>query len=307
MQEHVNKRLALLLAILVSVIVALVFWQTRRNGAEVDPTLYSNFDLKSVDKVILESTTGKTELSFQGYRWRVNNSFDADRSLIEVLFATVKQAVAKRPVAQSAKDSIINSLKKEGVKVSLFSKDALVESFYAGGNDAKTQAVFFKETVETPHIMVIPGYRVYVSGIFELPSTGWREKLIFNFNWQNFSGLQARYKNPAGNFDLSMQKGQVFVDGLADSDTAKVNTYLNDVSLLTVDEFIANNSLTDSLGSTQPLVKLTVSDIANRQYLMEVFATDNEFYSRINGELWAIINRDKIIPLLRPKEFFIKR
>ncbi len=41
--------------------------------------------------------------------------------------------------------------------------------------------------------MNIPGYRVYVSGIFELDESGWREKRVFAFNWQNFQKLDAHF------------------------------------------------------------------------------------------------------------------
>jgi Domain of unknown function (DUF4340) len=190
--------------------------------------------------------------------------------------------------------------------VTLYSGDEIEKSFFAGGNDSKTQGYFMLDGSRDPFVTVIPGYRVYVPGIFELEENGWREKLVFNFNWQNFATLEASYKNPAGNFIVEMERNQVRIRNV-DADTAKLNTYLNDVSLLTVESFVDNNTLTDSLATQAPLLKLVASDIASRNYVLEVFATDKELYGRINSVSWAILSRNKVLPLLRPKEFFARR
>lgn len=306
MLEKTNKRLAVTLALLIIVIVAILFARSQREDDVVDANTYNAFDLKSVDQVVMSTSEWKTELKFDRYRWRVNDKFDADRNLVDVLFATVKQARPRQPVASSAQDSVTSILKQKGVQVSLYSQGEKQITFYAGGDDDKKTSWFLKENGDEPHVMVIPGYRVYVSGIFEVPPTSWRDKLVFNLNWQNFSGLEAIYKNPAGNFNVFMEKSQVFIPGI-EADTAKLNTYLDQVSLLTVDEFIPGNSITDSIGNTQPQVRLVIRDIASREYILEIFAADDRFYGRLNNEMWAIIDRNRVLPILRPKEYFVRR
>ena len=87
--------------------------------------------------------------------------------MIEVLFATLQQAEPKRPVSPSIRDSVRQDLRQRGVRVSLFSSGVKEVGFYAGGNMKKTQAFFSHEQKdETPYVITIPGYRVYVSGIF---------------------------------------------------------------------------------------------------------------------------------------------
>jgi hypothetical protein len=308
MQEKRNKRLVFSLVILLACIAVISFWTSDNDrNFSLEKDLYSNIDLKSVDRVVLKGPEGLTELRFQGYRWKVNDSIDADRGLIEVLFATLQQAQPRRPVASSLRDSVIRDVTTNGVNVSLFAGPNKLKSFFAGGNDAKTQAIFVPDNGKEAHLMIIPGYRVYVSGIFEVPAIGWREKLIFNFNWQNFAKLEARYKNPAGNFDVGMQKNQVFIPQVAEVDTARLNSYLDQVSLLTVEEYISPNKMTDSLSATQPILNLTVIDIANRHYNLSVFASGKGFYARVNQKNWAILQENRIIPVLRPKDFFIKR
>jgi hypothetical protein len=307
MQEKKNKRLAILLIAMISVIVILAFVGRDDETFEVDKSLYKVADLKGIDRIVLKSARGTADLRFQGYRWKVNDSIDADRGLIEVLFATLQQAEPKRPVAESLKDSVSGAIRRNGVEVSLFAGDTKENSFFAGGNDAKTQAIFVTGDGAQSHVMIIPGYRVYVSGIFEVPAVGWREKLIFNFNWQNFSRLEARYKNPSGNFDVVMEKNMVSIPQVAEPDTAKLNTYLDQVSLLMAEEYIEPNRVTDSLSATTPVLELSIVDIANRAYRLSVFTSGNQFYGKTGEKNWFLLQENRIIPVLRPKEFFVRR
>ena len=146
-----------------------------------------------MSQVTLQSDAVTISLEFNGGRWSVNEKYSADPAMIEVLFATLQQAEPKRPLAVSQSDSIASHLRKEGVKVSLLSNGSLVKTFFAGGNTARNQAYFLGEDEKVPYLMNIPGYRVYVSGIFELDESGWREKRVFAFNWRNFQQLEASF------------------------------------------------------------------------------------------------------------------
>ena len=88
-------------------------------------------------------------------------------------------------------DSVAMVMDSQGVKISLYHTDELLQEFLAGGNSAKTQAYFKKPSEKESFLMDIPGYRVYASGIFELEENGWRDKYVFNFNWRNFQSLKS--------------------------------------------------------------------------------------------------------------------
>jgi hypothetical protein len=170
MQEKKNKRLAILFAALCCM-TAIVYWVGQDDGTvSVDKNKFKNFDLKAIDHIILESKGGRVELKFTGSKWEVNNQFDADASMIQVLFATLQQAEPKRPVAESMRDSVNNALKLQGAKVTLMEAGETKHSFYAGGNAQKTQA-FFAEAADdmTPYLVAIPGYRVMFRGFLRCP------------------------------------------------------------------------------------------------------------------------------------------
>jgi len=304
MQERKNKRLVISLIVLSCVLGLVVAFNTRQD-TDLNDDVYSVPELRNIDRVTLVSAKDKVELSFGGSRWKVNGQ-NADRNLVEVLFATLQQVKPKRAVATSLQDSIIARLREEGVKVSLYTDDRLIKTFYAGGNSEKNQAYFALPDGTEAHIMTIPGYRVYASGIFEVPAIDWREKLIFDFSWRNFKNLKARFRNPKGDFEVELNRNIAVIKDIAEADTAKLNTFMDDLSLLTVEKYLAG-PISDSVSQTAPLATFTIEDIANRKYGLEIFENRNQLLGRINNSQWAILDERRTMAVMRPKEFFIKR
>ncbi|MGC3944972.1 MAG: DUF4340 domain-containing protein [Chryseolinea sp.] len=274
MQEKRNKMLMLSLVVLVTITAAIWMLRGRTVETDSDRNLFNGFDVKSIDQVTLQSAHGVVNLKFDGSRWLVNEQYVADPAMIEVLFATVLQAVPKRPAPASRQDSIAAVLRKEGIQVTLQTEGAREISFSAGGNAAKTQAWFLRSDQKIPYLMAIPGYRVYVSGIFELNESGWRDKRIFAFNWRlNFKDLQTVYtRNKADNFSVALKDQMLTVQGLNVVDSARLNQYLNDVSQLAADEFVGVNPTLDSLSRTPAVMELSVHDVG-RTYLCSFFPT----------------------------------
>jgi hypothetical protein len=306
MQEKRNKRLLITLVVLLAATAATVWYGKRDNTFEVDDTIFRKADLREVNEVVLQSPAGKIDLKYLGSAWKVNEVYNADRNMIEVLFATLGQAKPKRPVAQSQQDSISKAIEKSGVKVSLISGGKTVEEFFAGGNEAKTQAYFKSVEAGTPYVMSIPGYRVYVSGIFELNEKGWRDKYVFGFNWRNFKNLEARFpKREADNFLVEMDDNFFGIKGVQ-TDTAKMNNFLDAVSLLTVDEYIDPSPTLDSLSQKDPLFVLTITDIAEKKYELKIFSADSrQFFGQVGND-WSVLHENKIRAILHPKRYFLK-
>ncbi|MBA4054928.1 MAG: hypothetical protein C0490_09470 [Marivirga sp.] len=308
MQEKKNKRLFIILVVLASS-TAGAYWLTRggENNA-VNKNIFRDYDLKAIDEVLLESASGKISLKFSGARWKVNDQYYANPDMIEVLFATLQQAEPKRPLASSLQDSVARGLQARGVKVSLLSQENLKSSFYTGGNATKTQTFFMDVKENKPYLMTIPGYRVYVSGIFELGESGWRDKFVFGFNWRNFQSLEVTFPNkPSDDFVVAMQNNYFSVQGLSKVDTTRLNDYLDDISLLTVDEYVAPTSSLDSLATVPALLKISVKDIGRKEYVLQVYpplSNTGKFPGLINGSQWALFEKTRVSGLIRPRHFF---
>jgi hypothetical protein len=309
MQERTNKKRLILLAALTLAAVG-VFWLGReRNALDIDENIFQFEDFKRIDKITLQQDTSAIDVSFNGTTWRVNERYDADGNMINVLFATLQQARPRRSVSGARKDSIYNYLSESGVKVSLFEGETLRKYFIAGGNKAKTQAFFADPDSKDVYVMAIRGYRVYVSGIFEMRESGWRDKVVFDFNWRNFRSLEARYpQSPSENFVVSLDKGYFGIQGI-ETDTIKLNTFFDHLFSLTVDDYVTRPGIRDSLTNASHFVDFSVTDVANRSYRLKLYTSPQQMsaFGIIQDADVGIFSRRKIQPLLRPKSFFRKK
>lgn len=307
MRKRRNKVRLILLAVLTALTLLVFWWIQPEHRQNVAPHIFRVEDLSTISKVELADDTARVILAFEGNKWRVNNRYEADASMIRVLFATLQQAEPKRAVARAHEDSIFNRLARSGVKVSLFENQVLKKEFFAGGNVSRTQAYFADPETQSVYVMTIPGYRVYVSGILELNESGWRDKYVFGFNWENFKTLEAIFpQRNADNFTVAMTRDFFGIQGMPDADTTKLNNFLDDVSLLTVEEYLTVPGLSDSIQRQQPQVEIRVTDIGNRTYRLRLFdfGPRQEVYGLIQDAQMALFNRRKYTALLKPKSFF---
>jgi len=309
MQQKRNIRLLISLCVLI-VITTVVLFLFNREEAVVDKTVFRVEDLKTIDKVVLEHDSAKTELAIDGIRWKVNGE-TADRSLIDVLFATLQQAEPKRKVSEKLTDSLRAHLENEGVHVTLSQGGEPVLDFFAGGNASKTQAYFTKAGDDEVYIMVIPGYRVYTSGIFELEAPGWKDKYVFGFNWQNFKSLSVSFAaSPADNFEVVMDNLPV-IKGIAQADTAKLNDFLDKISLLTADQYLTKDHAAayDSALFTSLGFEITVTDISGKTYGLKLYPEIGKprVFGMVQDSHPAIFDSRKILPLMKSKGWFTKK
>ncbi len=313
MQEKRNKRLLVSFIGITLLCIFFYFFGNTNNQIEVDTSLFKLEAGTNVNRVVLESSPGKVTLDFNGTRWSVNNRYEADRQLIKLLFATLEKAEPKRPVSNSQLNSVDSIISKSGVMVTLYEGENLIQSFRAGGNEQKTEA-YFQESIGQPsYVMVIPGYRLYVSYILELNENGWRDKRVFNFNWRNFKSLNMIVpEDPTQNFEVSFKDQFFGIKGIAEVDTTKLNDYLDAVSLLSADQFIKPgfSSSYDSLLNTNASFRIEVRDIADKTYSLELFAplkNDPKVVGRLDENQPVIFSRNNILPIARKRGFFVLR
>jgi len=309
MQRKRNKFLALSFVLLAVACAGLYVISIEDVKPDINQDLFK-IDTDKIDLVIMQSLKGKTELKFENSQWKVNDKWVADNSMINVLFATLKQVEPRRPVALSLRDSVKMLLEQKGTRVSLSQAGESKGEFYVGGNFTKTETWFMKVGDSQPYTMMIPGYRVYIGGILELDETGWRNKRIFEFNWRNFRSLSSTYfKDPKQNFTIEMKNGMFAVAEISSSDTTKVNNYLDAISLLFASKFIAQGRpQMDSLIAAGPGVKIEIKDIANRSFTLDLFAPqrkNSEVYARLgDGQIVALEKKDAM-EIVRTRSFFI--
>jgi hypothetical protein len=306
-QEGINKTRMITLVLLAGVTVLFFFFDSSLSGSDIDKDLFRVGDLSAIDRVILKSQQESITLSYDGVRWRVNDSQAADTRMVTILFATLEQAVPKRKAAVRLHENLDQRITTDGVEVSLYRGDELEKKIISIGNERKTETYFVAEG-EGSYLMTIPGYRVYVAGIFEMPAVEWREKRIFNFNWRNFKSLSAAFPgSPQQDFSIERMDGVFGIAGMQHTDTTKLNDYLDDVSLTEANQFVSANRGYDSLLKIQPILHLQLKDIADRHYSLEIFESDtrDRYLGRTEDGSLLILSRQRMEPLARRRDYFV--
>jgi hypothetical protein len=307
-QENRTKMLAFSLAVLVIITTLTVVLMNDDDTEEVDQNLFKVATLNQIDRVVMSSARDTVELSYEASQWKVNGKFAADQNMVKVLFATLQQAIPRRPVANTLNDSLVEHMLQNGVKVSLYEQGQQQKSFYAGGNSSKSQGYFLNPEDNRVYLMNIPGYRVYVPGIFELDENGFRDKFVFKLNWEHLKAVSVKFPDrPQESFDVEMVKNLLTIKGISAVDTTKLYDFLDQVSLLTVDRYADHAFNLDSLKGHQPIMSIIVKDIAKEHSLILFRPTNTGDAPGLIGEEAAFFGAEKIRQVLRPKSFFIKK
>lgn len=286
--------------------VVLFFVNREDSTPAVDAGLFAVEDTERVDQVQLIRKTDTVVLSFEGSRWKVNRRWDADAQMITVLMATLKQEVAHRPVSKARMDTVNAWLNGSGTRVLVSAGGEALMDFVAGGNAARSEAWFRKSGDALPYIVIIPGYRVFVSGIFGLRASEWRNKRIFDFNWRNFKTLSATYPGaPREDFVVEMKQKYFGIRGM-EADTSRLNDYLDAVSLLEARRFVDSTDASRA-ASGKPAARIEIRDIADRRYSLDVYlpAGNNPVaFGRLSDGQWIAFDRRDVSSLVRPRSFF---
>lgn len=224
--------------------------------------IFSVADTSAIQSITIQNEgLVKLEKTSPG-QWTVNDQFKADASLQRVLLAVLNQVSVKRPVSQIQKEEITTAL-KEGMRVEV-GFEGNTSAFYVGGSQGRTQSYFLEEGSDQPYIVEIPGYRNYISGIFELKALHWKDRKIFNTHWRSLRSLQVDYPdNSKDNFRIYFDEAFFKIEGIAEMDTTALMNYLSPFEYFETNEFISKgfSSLYDSLIQTPALAVINIEDI----------------------------------------------
>jgi len=239
----------------------------------------------------------------------VNEKYEADRQMITVLFATLKQTITKREVATHLQDSLKKDISSNGVKISCFEAGSLSKEIWVGGNAQKTET-YFQLKDGKPYVVTIPGYRVYVASIFELASNDWRDKQVFNFNWQNIKSLGVKY--PADlrqGFIASFKEKYFSIEGIA-TDTAKLDRFMDGLFQLRSERILDSTEIKNYSNelAQKIMMEIAINDIGNRSYPLILFQPEKEskyIVGKINEEV-VLFNPLALTEIFRKRDYFVQ-
>lgn len=308
MQARRNKILSIILLALITVAALLLLVDEDVNQLDVEKDKFAFADPSAIDKVVLAQPTGDVELVFQGNEWIVNGKYEADPQRIKVLFAIIKQVSIRRKVARQDADSLRQAIQNRGITATFYANSETVHQLQVLGNEQQGLTYITKKD-EDIFLVEIPGYRSYLAGIFELDANAWRDPLVFDVNWRNLQQVSMIIpESPESGFDIVYDGGQYQIKGLAETDTTKLYNVLDDISLLYVNDYLSESEVEElDQNDFTPTATIVVEDVGQNKYTMEVLQeldARNVYLIRKDSTDYAILDREKLIRVLRPKRYF---
>ncbi len=295
--KQIRLSLGTLALLITATVLYAVFRQT--GGAKPGP-LFSFSQIP--DSILLYQVHDTVKLMRSAAGWTVNG-MPADETRITLLLAAMEQSVVRRPAAQNQADSLARILEKAGVRVEVYGGASKPVAFRITGNESRMKTFVQRQAGEVVEV-TIPGYRVFVAGIFLLPETEWINRRIFNFNWRNFQSLSAEFPgHPADSFTVAFNGKFFSIPGMP-TDTARLNTYLDEISLLEADGFLPSHQLPDTLASAGCAGIIKITTVSGRELSLQLFPAGNRLLG-ITGYLPAAwFSGNKTTLLTRRRTWF---
>jgi hypothetical protein len=307
MQRKKNIRLIIVLTVLIAVTIITYFIQGNDGNSSIDKTLFVYENTNEVDQVTIESQGVKVDLSFGNNQWTVNEKYKADPQRISVLFAILKQVSVRRKVAKSQEEQITGRFATQGVTVSLFEQGQKVKQFQVLGEEAKGLSYMAHSESDEKYLVEIPGYKSYLAGLFELDANGWRNPLVFDINWANLVSVKADYLGKEANgFTIEFDDRDYGIAGMQ-ADSMKLTDYLDDVSLLYVNDYLSADEVKEYNELTSaPQAQITIKDVGRNNYSLTIFdkVQNGDYLILVDSLDYALMQEGLINRVTKPKQYF---
>lgn len=274
------------------------------------------FSLKTPRKVDMISLVGpdfQHRLKKEDDVWMINDRYVADSRIITLMFEVMDRARVQRPVAKKNKEDVLKKLSEEGINATFYIRDEPVMELVSVGFQEENVSYFMAPDDSAIFVMTIPGYKSYLTGIFELSENQWRNRLTFNTSWRTLRKLLIEYPDDQANKSFTIKYGQdhLTIPSLNKYDTAKLRSFVERFNYLEVDGFISmsEHPRYDSLLRYDPVAKITVKDIdTSKHRTMDVYPSipgDDFRLLVIDNTEYAVISSRRLETILKTRDYFI--
>ncbi|MDW3210064.1 MAG: hypothetical protein R8N23_09360 [Reichenbachiella sp.] len=274
------------------VVSLLLMWAGKKDRiVSVDKSLFAISDTTLMTGIVIQSEQQEISIQRKENDWQINDQFKADPQLVYLSQRILNAVQTQRPVSQSNINAIKSELEKEGKLVSVQLSTGEEKKFYAGGNAAKTTAYFGSEDLSKIYTVAIPGYKSYLSGIFELSLNQWRDRVLFASSWRTIQDLTIDYSSPElTDLNIYFENQFLAIEGVNSLDTAALINYLLPLEFFQLNDYLNTGAFPryDSLLKVKPIAQLNLKDINK----------DNDrkltIYPKIEGERFYLLTNPEM-------------
>lgn len=295
-----QKNLYGLIAIVLLGLIVSVVWLANSKTT----TIKQNYHIENVDsivKITLKDKLGRNIVldRKQDSLWVVNKDYECNQSTMQGFLETFANMRIREDVPKAAVNNIVKSLASNGVEVSIYTEDYLIDfwfihlfkrihldrTFFVGYETQDRLGTYMlKKGDKVPRIVHIPEFRGYLSSRFNTDPDAWKSHNIFRYKQSEIQQLTIDIPNQKSqSFSLKNNgKGFDFLDfngqRINNFDTAKVVALLSSFVNMNY-ESVANNinkAQKDTIFTHTPLYVITINDKKGKKETMTIYLKPGE-------------------------------
>lgn len=305
-----NKNIKLLIVLMATLsLTLLVYFTGLKSNDDFEKKKFTLDQNTVITSVYISGKGVENKLEYIGGQWEINSRYIIDDGMRDVFFSVLSQVEIRRPVPSIQKDSLANSLTRNGLKVTISNNGEIVRVYYVGGDEDLFVTYFMMEGEDEVYIMMIPGYLSYIAGIYHVSENDWRDRFIWPVNWSRLKSMHLEFNKSASEaLDFIYLENFISVVGVEVMDTALVMNYLQDIAELQANSFIdSGNQYVQFAEEENHFAKIEIEQIANDNYTLDLYRIpdNNNFYLGVlNTTQYALFHRRDIDDLQKIKADF---
>ncbi len=259
--------LILLLLILLIIISIYVGISNRESSLSKVSYEFAVSDISLIDKIEFENNSqNKLHLLKKHSQWLVNQSFNARNEAIVFLLRMLTTMEMKSPVSIDNQEIVALEIKKNGVKISIFSNENILKQFYVGEyikNQGGTMMILADANI--PYIVNIPGVATNIAELFIIKESFWRDRAMINYQISEIQSISINnYKNENQSFKIQkINNNYSFI--LLNNKVIKINKEK-------IEQYLSNlqNSKHDGIDTSLTKIELDSILKSKPEYLLQV-------------------------------------
>jgi hypothetical protein len=197
-----------ILIIIVAVLAAVYFIFVARPWSTLKPELkdFAISDTGAITKFFLADKRGNSVTIARNAEgvWMVNDLYEADKTKVNLLLATMHDVTVRNPIAESAFNTVVADLATEGVKAEFYEGGKRIKTVYVGSSTPDQTGTFMMiDGSSTPFVTHIQGFVGYLSPRFFPFAMKWKGRKVFDTPLEKVAGVKITYPAQPGNsFEL---------------------------------------------------------------------------------------------------------
>jgi len=318
--------------ILISLVIslaAMAWYFTDRRNHVVSSSDFIIRDTSIVDKIIFEKDNNVLKLSRYNRAWMVNDTFQLNKALVKRFLRVFGNLNLVMPISNKAKDTIINNLKIEGLKISVYSGNSLQKEYLLGSlNDSKSGNIIFLND-DFLAIINSTGLVQDLNSVVSMNSLFWRNRLIFSKKAKriirvihdNKRNIEKSYHIKSENRVLELFNHEnVQIKSFDTSAIKRYLSYFQNIGFNRIENSLSR-AQKDSIIKHNWAHKIVLVDESNINYELNLYfkpikILDNGISNDFDlNEIYGLMNNEKTImvfdyyiidPILKDIDYFLK-